>query len=94
VAREIGEEPLLARPWTSRRPFLPGPSPAPSWTTSLTARLGRETFHAGETAADALDLLGQTLLAFFDLLRGRAAPSCRIRPWVQRLLGRRHGPTT
>jgi hypothetical protein len=30
---------------------------------ALTARLGREALRAGETAADALDLLGQTLLA-------------------------------
>jgi phospholipid/cholesterol/gamma-HCH transport system permease protein len=43
---------------------------------ALTARVGREALRAGDTAADALRFLGETVLACVNLLRGRA----RFRP--------------
>ena len=39
---------------------------------ALTARVGREALRARDTAGDAFDFLGETLLAFVNLLRGRA----------------------
>ena len=39
---------------------------------ALTARVGREALRARDTAVDAVDFMGQTLLAFINFLRGRA----------------------
>jgi phospholipid/cholesterol/gamma-HCH transport system permease protein len=44
---------------------------------ALTARVGREALHVRDTAADALDFLGETLLAFVHFLRGRAGLRAR-----------------
>jgi phospholipid/cholesterol/gamma-HCH transport system permease protein len=39
---------------------------------AFTARVGREALRARDTAADALDFVGETLQAFVSFLRGRA----------------------
>ncbi len=45
---------------------------APPEDDALTARVGRITLHGWDTARDAVGFLGETVLAFAALLRGRA----------------------
>ena len=44
---------------------------------ALAARVGREALRARDTAADALDFVGETFLAFVNFLRGRAGLRAR-----------------
>ena len=48
------------------------PLTRPAVDDALTARIGRDALRAAETAADAFGFLGETVLAFVALLRGRA----------------------
>lgn len=50
----------------------PGAPPPPSEDDALTARVGRLALHGWDTARDAVGFLGETVLAFAALLRGRA----------------------
>ena len=44
---------------------------------AFTARVGRNALRAGDTAADALEFLGETVVAFVNLLRGRTGLRAR-----------------
>ena len=44
---------------------------------ALTARVGHEALRTRDTAADALDFVGETLLAFVNFVRGRAGIRAR-----------------